>query len=66
MSSRSRRAFVITALQDAAVWQRFVEQAGFLVEQKLEAPLGPDGDAAAREGTVLLVLRQAASPSPPP
>jgi hypothetical protein len=67
MSSRSRRAFLVTALQDADAWVRFVAHAGFVVE---EAPLGPDGTTAAEEGTVLLVLRQTTelpgAASPPP
>lgn len=58
MSSRSRRAFLVTALQDAEAWERFVAHAGFVVDQRLEAPLGPDGTMAALEGTVLLVLKQ--------
>lgn len=64
MSSRSRRAFVITALQDANGWQRLAERAGFVVDQRLEAPLGVDGEVSAGEGTVVLVLRQTASPVP--
>lgn len=60
MSSRSRRAFVITALEDAEPWERLAAGAGFVVDQRLEAPLGLDGDVAARSGTVLLVLRQTA------
>lgn len=63
MSSRSRRAFVITALEDAGPWERLVEHAGFVVDQRLEAPLGLDGDAAAQTGTVVLVLRQTAEPA---
>lgn len=58
MSSRSWRAFLVTALQDADAWVRFVAHAGFVVDQRLESPLGPDGTVAAQEGTVLLVLKQ--------
>lgn len=65
MSSRSRSAFVVTALEDAAAWEELAARAGFQVEQRLEAPLGPDGDWAARSGTVLLVLRQLALPATP-
>lgn len=65
MSSRSRSAFVVTAPEDAGAWEELVARAGFRVEQRLEAPLGPDGDWAARSGTVLLVLRQQASPPVP-
>lgn len=64
MSSRSRRAFVITALEDAQPWEQLVTRAGFVVDQRLEAPMGLDGDVAARTGTVVLVLRQTAD-SPP-
>lgn len=62
MSSRSRRAFMITALQDAEGWERLAQRAGFVVDQRLEAPLGLDGESAAAEGTVVLVLRQRADP----
>jgi hypothetical protein len=64
MSSRARRAFLITVLQDANQWQRLVAHGGFVVEHRLEAPLGPDGTDAAEEGAVVLVLVQRTPPAP--
>lgn len=63
ISVRSRRAFLITALQDVEAWQRLVAHGGFVVDQRLEAPMGLDGESAAAEGTVVLVLKQAAAPA---
>jgi hypothetical protein len=63
LSLRSRQAFVIAALQDVEEWMRLARAAGFVVDQRLEAPLGPDGTFDAEEGVVVLALRQS---SPPP